>query len=191
MLAFSLGSADSRAQFGGGNGSSRSGGLGGMMGGSRGGNRDQGNQDSRIGRPVQPDNESFDQIEYRLTLLEDELHLQKEQVTSWQSFAAKVTAYAGDLARARAHATNTTSTSDGSNGVQYIEQTADAARNRATALDDVAIAAKALYAGLTADQKKLADLRIVTIFAPQSRAVPTQAGGSNLPDLGSSGRTQR
>ena len=38
---------------------------------------------------------------------------------------------------------------------------------------------------------RLADVRIATIIAPQSRAAPGPGNDSNLPDLGSSGRTQR
>jgi len=184
MLVFALAATESFAQFGG---------MGGMSGRSRGGNRDQGNsQENRNYRPVQQENDTFEQIEYRLQSLEEDLHLQPEQQASWGAFAAKVRAYAGDLARARARAMTSSSTGGTSvSGVQYIEQAADTARNRATALDDIAVSAKTLYAGLKPDQKMLADVRIATIIAPQSRATPAQASGSNLPDLGSSGRTQR
>lgn len=186
-LVFALGATASYAQFGG------RGGLGGVFGGARGGSRDQGNrQDNRINRPVQQENNSYEQMEYRLSLLEEDLHLQPNQIASWESFAGKVRAYAGDLARERARAmTPPSGGSTGSGGVRHIEQAADSARNRATALDDIAAATKTLYAGLTPDQKQLADVRIVTIVAPQPRAIPGQGSGSNLPDLGSSSRMQR
>jgi len=186
-LVFALGATDSYAQFGG------RGGLGGVFGGSRGGNRDQGNrQDNRINRPAQQESDSYEQMEYRLSLLEEDLHLQPNQSAAWESFAGKVRAYAGDLARVRARAmTPPSGSGTGSGGVQHVEQAADAARNQATALDEIAAAAKTLYAGLTPDQKQLADVRIVTIVAPQPRVLPGQGSGPNLPDLGSSGRMQR
>ena len=58
------------------------------------------------------------------------------------------------------------------------------------ALDDIAIAAQALYDKLAPTQKVLADARIVTLVAPV-RAGTAQDSVSNLPDFGSSGRTQR
>jgi hypothetical protein len=184
MLVVALGATDSYAQFSGGRG-----GMGGMSGGGRSGNRDQSNQENRNNnRPVQED--TYEQMEYRLSLLEEDLHLRPEQRAAWEAFAGRVRAYASDLARARPRAMTPAAATGGStgvSGVQVIEQAADAARNRATALDDAAGAAKALYAGFNADQKMLADVRIATIVAPQPRNAPSQAGGSNLPDLGSSG----
>jgi hypothetical protein len=75
--------------------------------------------------------------------------------------------------------------------VYFVQETADTARNRAAGLDDIAITAKSLYDKLAPNQKVLADARIVTLIAPQSRAGPAQDNASNLPDLGSSGRVQR
>ena len=184
ILVFALGTTTSFAQFGG---------WGGKSGGARSGNRNQGNtQESRNIRPPQQENDTYEQMEYRLQLLEEDLHLLPDQRNSWDSFAGKVRAYAGDLARARARAmTSPSGATAGISGVQHIEQAADAARNRATALDEIAAAATTLYAVLKPEQKMLADLRIASFVAPQPRAAPAQAGGSNLPDLGSSGRMQR
>ena len=184
LLVLALGGADSYAQFGG------RGGFGGMRGGTRGEQANQGkNQDFRL---AQPESESYEQIEYRLSLLEEDLHLQPEQRALWEFFASKVRAYAGDLVREKSRAmTSASGGVAGKTGIQHIEQAADSARNRATALEDIAEAAKNLYAGLTPNQKALADARIVTIVAPQPRVSPAPGGGSNLPDLGSSGRTQR
>jgi hypothetical protein len=185
-FALAFGATDTFAQFG-----SR-GGSGGMMGGSRGGgNRDQSGQDNRRNSPVQQAVDSYEQTEYRLQLMEEDLHLQPAQRPVWDSFATKVRAYASDLARARARARTPPAEGGVASGVQFIEQTADTARNQATALDDIAIAAKSLYDKLAPTQKVLADARIVTLVAPQSRAGPAQDNLSNLPDLGSSGRLQR
>jgi len=184
-LLSALAATDAFAQFG-----SR----GGMMGGSRGGaNRDQGNgQDGRNNRSAQQQGiDSYEQTEYRLSLMEEDLHLQPDQRPLWDSFANKVRAYASDLARARARAMTPPADGGTASGVRFVEQTADAARDRATALDDIAIAAKTLYAELAPNQKVLADARIVTLIAPQSRAGSGPDNASNLPDLGSSSRPQR
>jgi hypothetical protein len=183
-LVFALVATESCAQFGG---------MGGMGGRSRGGGRDQGySQDYRNYRPAPQDSDSYEQTEFRLQLLEEDLHLQSAQQPAWEAFAGRVRAYAGDLARARARAMTPLSGGEaGANGVQHIEQAAESARNRATALDDIAGAAKTLYAGLKPEQKMLADVRIATIIAPPPRAVPGSAGGADLPDLGGGGRTRR
>ena len=180
-LMLMLGPADSFAQFGS---------KGGVFGGSRGGNRDQG-KGSDYRRPGQQDNDSYEQTEYRLSLLEEDLRLQSTQRAPWESFAGKVRAYAGDLAREKARAMAAPSAGNSTTGVQHIEQAADTARNHATALEDIAAAAKTLYAGLTPEQKFLADARIITIVAPPPRAAPAPGSGSNLPDLGSSSRPSR
>jgi len=186
-LVLALAAGDSYAQFG-----SR-GGLGGMFGGSRGGRGSQSNnKDNANSRAAQQENDFFDQMQFRLALLEEDLHLQPEQRASWESFASRVRAYTGDLARERTRAMTSSQDRDaGGGGVQYIEQVADTARNRATALDDIAAAAKTLYASFTVDQRRLADVRMATIIASQPRAVPGPGSGSNLPDLGSSSSTQR
>jgi LTXXQ motif family protein len=183
-LALVLSTVDTFAQFG-----SR----GGMGGGSRGGRgNDGGNSENRSNRQPQPDVNSYEQIEYRLSLLEEDLKLKQAQVAPWNSFAERVRAYAGDLARERARAMTMSSTGGtATDGIKHIEQAADSARNRATALDDIAAAAKALYASLTPEQKMLADTRVVTIIAPLPRAATATASGSGLPDLGSSSRPQR
>ena len=181
LLVFALGATDCLAQFG---GRSGRGGQGGMSGGSRGADRDQ------DFRPTRPDVESLEQVDYRLSILEEDLRLNPTQRTPWDSFAGKVRAYAGDIARARARMANAPLTGGGG-GVQHIEQAADDARNRATALDDIAVAAKTLYATLSPEQKYLADSRIATLIAPQPRTTPAQANGANLPDLGATGRVPR
>jgi hypothetical protein len=186
LLAFALGAADGHAQF--------RGSQGGIFGGSRGASRDhqRDGQESRNSRRPQVDDDSYEQVEYRLSLLEEDLHPQAEQRATWERFAATVHAYASDLARARARATmHPADAANGGSGIRAIEQAADAARNRATALDDIAAAAKALYAMLTPDQKTLCDQRIGTIVAPPTHSLAGAGSGTNLPDLGSSARPQR
>jgi hypothetical protein len=187
-LALAFGAADTFAQFGSRGGM---GGMGGMSGGSRGGHGNSGGNSDKTNRQPQVDPNSYEQIEYRLSLLEEDLKLQQGQVAAWNTFADRVRAYAGDLAREHARAMTVSSTgSTAVGGIEHIEQAADSARNRATALDDIGAAAKTLYAGLTPDQKMLADARIVTFVAPPPRVTPGSDSGSNLPDLGSSSHTR-
>jgi hypothetical protein len=181
LLTFTIAATDCLAQFG---GRSNRGGMGGTPSGSRGENRDQ---ESRL---LRPDLESTEQLDYRLSLLEEDIRLQPTQHLQWDSFAAKVRAFAGDIARARARTANSPLNS-GIGGIQHIENAAEDARNRATALDDLAIAAKSLYAVLTPEQRFLADQRMATLVAPSPRITPAQANGANLPDLGAAPRTPR
>ena len=186
IIALVFGATDSFAQFGGSRG-----GMGGMSGGSRGGGRDQNSkQDNRNNSQPQQAVDSYEQTEHRLQLMEEDIPLQPDQRPLWDSFAGKVRAYASDLARARARERTPPAEGGTASGVHFVEQIADAARSRATALDDIAIAAQALYDKLAPTQKVLADARIVTLVAPV-RADSVQDSVSNLPDLGSSGRTQR
>jgi hypothetical protein len=60
-----------------------------------------------------------------------------------------------------------------------IDQTVDVARNRLTALEDIASAAKALYARLTPEQQSLADARLATTLP-----TTTVAGFGGAPDAG-------
>lgn len=141
------------------------GGPGGGMGGRGGGRGDFGSKGPQSG-PVAPE-ETHELMEYRLMLLEEDLQVQPAQRAAWLGFVASVRAYAGDLARERARATQPSAA--GSGGVQHIEQALDAARNRLTALEDIAVAAKSLYAVLSPEQKKMADSRVGTIVAPRPR----------------------
>ena len=57
----------------------------------------------------------------------------------------------------------------------YADKAVDAARNRLTALEDIAQAAKALYAGLSADQQRVADPRLANIMSiPLTASVPAR-----------------
>jgi len=173
IIGICIAVTDSQAQFGG------------FGSRSRGGDQGQGGKQNYQNNHQPPDPDSYEQTEYRLALLEDDLHLQAAQRTPWNTFADKMSAYASDLARARARSTTIPATGNSFNGVQVIEQAADAARNRATALDEVAIAAKALYATLSTDQKMLADIRISAMINPPGRLTKPQTDNSSLPNLGS------
>ena len=174
---------DAYAQFGGigGMGGNRSG----RMGGRNSGDSQSGSRDSRNERPVTaPDASSYEQTEYRLSLLEDDLHLTPDQSAAWLSFSSKARTYAGDLARERARGLRMGSANTAQpSGLQHLGQVVDAARNRLTALEEVESSAKAFYQTLTPEQKILADMRIPTIVAP--RPIAPKGGNDNLPDIGS------
>ena len=189
IASTSLSIPDASAQFGG---------MGGPFGGARGGRMDRGgrggesqgiNRESRNERPVvTPDSNSFEQIDYRLSLLQEDIKLTAEQSAAWQSFASKARAYAGDLARERTRGAVAVPANlpPPANGLQHISQAVDGARNRLAALEEVETSAKALYQTLTPSQKTLADLRIPAIIAPRPAISGGIGAGSNLPDLGSS-----
>lgn len=183
--------ADASAQFGGIGGGVF--GSRGARGGARGDIPPGGGQTSRNERTIAgPDANSYEQIEYRLSLLQDDLRLSAEQNPAWQAFATKVRAYAGDVARERARGMRPNPASAAQNdGLQHVEQAVDAARNRLTALEDVELSAKALYQTLTPEQKGLLDTRIATIVAPRPTGLAGGATDSNLPDLGSGSRRSR
>lgn len=179
LLLFTVAATDSYAQLGG----------RGSTGGRSGMPDKGGNTENRGVRQPQPDPESFEQIDYRLSLLEEDLRLSPAQRPHWDIFAGKVRAFAGDVARERTRAV-AMSAAAGS-GIKYIEQSTDRARNHVTALEDIAIAAKALYANLSPNQVTLADMRIPTIVAPQPRSNAVAGSAYNLPNLGSADRPPR
>lgn len=157
-----------------------------MPGGFRGdrpSRADGGNQENRYERPL-IDAESYEQIDYRLSMLETDLKLTPAQVPAWQAFAESVRNYATDLARERGrnprHAGDATSPPS---GLQHISQAVDAARNKMTALELIEASAKALYQGFSPDQKLLADSRIPSFVAPGTGVVGRNPISGNRPDL--------
>ena len=176
-LALAVLATDVSAQYGGGGGFGGRGGRGMSRGdGTRPGNSTP--------RPILSEEALSDQAEYRLSLLEEDLHLQPEQRKAWQSFADSVRAYMSDLARER---TRLASAPSSAVGLQHIDHAVDSARNRLTALEDIAAAAKILYAALSPEQKTLTDARMVSIVAPRPLQPGMPASANNLPDLGSGG----
>jgi hypothetical protein len=189
-VAAILAISDAHAQFGG-----FGGGLGGARQGrgNRGGDSPGAARESRNERPVPAaDPNSYEQIDYRLSLLQDDLKMSAGQYSAWQAFAGKVREYALDLARERNR--NTSASAVGApqtNGLQAIGQAVDAARNRLTALEDVEVAAKALYVTFTPDQKVIAEGRIAAIVMARPTGPPTAGPGANLPDPGAGARPPR
>ena len=99
------------------------------------------------------------QIEVTLHEFHEDLKLTDAQEPAWESYVAKLRALAGDVAR------ESRSRPPQLGLLQRIDRIVDSARNRLTALEDIAQSAKALYAGLTPEQQKMADPRLANLIA--------------------------
>jgi hypothetical protein len=148
---------------------------GGMPGGGMRGNRGRPDSGAREQRPPVQDN-SPEQIEDRLGMLEEDLQLRADQRAAWQACEEKVMAYAADIGREQARGSPDAATL---NSLQQIDHTVDIARNRLTALEDIAAAARTLYGTLTAQQKSVFDPRLANIVA--SIANPARGGAPPRP----------
>jgi hypothetical protein len=144
IAILALAAADAKAQF-----------RGGVRGEGRGG-PDNGSKESR---PPTQENR-VDQLEQLLEELREDLKLTPEQQSAWQTYATKIRAMASDIARER----NRGRANAQSDPVQRIDHSVDVARDRLTALEDIASAAKTLYASLSPDQKSAANPRLATII---------------------------
>lgn len=91
--------------------------------------------------------------------LHEDLKLTAEQEPLWQAYIDKVRALGNDLARERARRPAQ------ANVQQQIDRILDTARNRLTALEDIAQAAMALYARLSPEQQPAADPRLANLMA--------------------------
>jgi hypothetical protein len=134
---------------------------GGVPGGGMRGNRGRPDTGTREQRPPVQDN-SPEQIEDRLGMLEEDLQLRADQRAAWQACEEKIIAYAADIGREQTRGLP----GDASlSSLQQIDHTVDIARNRLTALEDIASAAKTLYGTLTAQQKSVIDPRLANIVS--------------------------
>ena len=155
---FVFGATDTFAQFGG---------RGGIFGRTpRNGRGDRGysGQDQTNHADLPPP-DLYQQTQHRLMVLEVELQLQAEQQEAWRTFSQKVLAYASDLSRDRARA-GVPEADQSNGGLQRIDTATAIARSRVTELEEIGTAAKALYATLSPDQKKVADKEISAMIAP-------------------------
>jgi len=107
-------------------------------------------------------------LEVTVQELHEDLKLTAEQEPLWQAYVDKVRALGNDVARERGRRP-----AQASNVPQQIDRMVDAARNRLTALEDIAQAAKALYAKLSPEQQPAADPRLANLMAmPLSADAP-------------------
>ena len=161
LMAAMAAAAEAMAQF-----------RGGIPGGGMRGSRDgQGgyNRDQRPGGEQSPamQEDAVSVTEYRLQLLREDLKLTSAQQPLWDAYADKVSALAADIARERGRLQATLQLK----ALQRIDQSVDVARNRLTALEEIASAAKALYGQLAVEQQSLADARLATTLPTNTVAV--------------------
>lgn len=164
--------AEAMAQF-------RGGIPGGGMRGSRDGQGGYG-RDQRPGGEQRPavQEDPVGLTEYRLQLLREDLKLTGAQQPLWDAYADKVSALAADISRERGRLQASLQLK----ALQRIDRSVDVARNRLTALEEIASAAKALYERLAPEQQSLADARLATTLptntvagfggAPEARTRP-------------------
>jgi hypothetical protein len=91
--------------------------------------------------------------------LHDDLKLTPQQEPLWDSYLEKLRALGNDIARERRPLG-----SAAGNVTQQIDHIVDIARNRLTALEDIAQAAKDLYAKLAPEQQPAANPRLANLM---------------------------
>ncbi len=139
---------------------------GGGTGGNRGGKGSvgggpshlpEGRHDQRVSdAPVNLQRE----VQIQLEDLQDALRLTPAQQSLWNAYSDRLLKLADDIARARFAARRTTGDET---ALQQLDRLADVAHNRMTAVEDIAEAGKALYSGLSPEQKRTADRRLAPI----------------------------
>jgi hypothetical protein len=114
-----------------------------------------------------------DMLETSLHEFHEDLKLAPTQEVAWGAYVDRLRALESDVARERRHSAQM--------GVlQRIDRTVDVARDRLTAVEDIAVAAKAFYARLTPEQQEIADPRLANLItAPLG--LPPAAGGERPP----------
>lgn len=111
------------------------------------------------------------QVQVQLDKLGDDLRITAAQQPAWDAFATRAMRLADDVARAR-FALRTALDAPPSPAPQQFDRIADGARNRATAIEDVAQAGRALYAALTPEQQPIADRRLALVLLPLAAGAP-------------------
>ena len=101
-------------------------------------------------------------LEVTLHELAEDLKLAPEQQPLFDAYAETLRGLANDVVRERQRqsAAKTASASL----LERIDRNVDSLRNRLTAIEDIAQAAKALYARLNPDQQRAADPRLATLM---------------------------
>ena len=126
-----------------------------QRGGRRGGGAD------RAAKAQEKPQESVDQLALVLAELQEDLKLTANQQAVWDAYARNVEALASDVARERGRTKEVMQMKV----LQRLDHAVDVARDRLTAVEDIAATAKKLYAGLTPEQQSTADPRLATAIA--------------------------
>ena len=115
---------------------------------------------------------SVDQLALILAELQEDLKLTADQQAAWDAYARNVEALASDLARERGRTKEVMQMQV----LQRLDHAVDVARDRLTAVEDIAAAAKKLYAGLTPEQRSVANPRLATATAAAADSGSANAG---------------
>jgi len=122
------------------------------------GGRERGGESRRAHAAEQP---RIDLFEATIHELREDLKLSPAQRPAWDAYESRVRALAADLKRARAAHAKESERQE--TAPQRIDRLVDIARDRLAALEDIADAANALYAGFTPEQKAIADARLASV----------------------------
>ena len=141
------------------------------QGGSRRGSGRDGVVDRSAKVQEKPEN-SVDQLALILAELQQDLKLTADQQAAWDAYARNVEALASDVARERSRTKEVMQMKV----LQRLDHIVDVARNRLTAVEDIAAAAKKLYAGLTPEQQSIADPRLATAIAAAAASGSASSG---------------
>jgi hypothetical protein len=132
-----------------------------QFGGRRGrGGMGSGGQDAGQGKAGKA--EPTPMLEVTLHELQEDLKLAPEQQPLFDVYAESLRGLVNDVARERQRQSASKATSP--TLVERIDRNVDSLRNRLTAVEDIAQAAKALYARLNPDQQRAADPRLATLM---------------------------
>jgi hypothetical protein len=126
----------------------------------------------RAAKTQEKQQNSVDQLALILAELQEDLKLTADQQAAWDAYARNVEALASDLARERGRTKEVMRMQV----LQRLDHAVDVARDRLTAVEDIAAAAKKLYAGLTPEQQSVADPRLATAIAAAADSGSANAG---------------
>ncbi len=114
----------------------------------------------------------------QLDQLENELKLSPEQRQAWNAYADKILGLADDMTRSRFVARTSPRPTD-TTAIEQLDQLAASERKRLGTIDEIAAAGKALYETLTAEQKQIADRKLVLPIRPLATGIvlPATGGG--------------
>ncbi|HYT15696.1 MAG TPA: Spy/CpxP family protein refolding chaperone [Burkholderiales bacterium] len=115
---------------------------------------------------------SVDQLALILAELQEDLKLTANQQAAWDAYVRDVEALASDVARER----DRTKEVMQMKVLQRLDHAVDVARDRLTAVEDIAAAAKKLHAGLTPEQQSVADPRLATAIAAAADSGTANSG---------------
>jgi len=141
-----------------------------QMGSRRGSGRD--GVVDRSGKVQENPESSVDQLALILAELQQDLKLTADQQAAWDAYARNVEALASDIARERGRMKEVMQMKV----LQRLDHAVDVARNRLAAVEDIAAAAKKLYAGLTPQQQSIADPRLATAIAAAAASGSANSG---------------